>query len=180
MTRGPDSYFSPKLEVKQIPEKGGHGVFARQPVPAGEIVTIWGGRVISTDQLDRVPPELRHSIVQIEENFYSLTAGDLEPVDYTNHSCNPNVGLSGQITLVAMRPIEAGEEVCFDYAMTDGSPYDEFGCTCGAHNCRGRVTGDDWQRPELWERYAGFFSPYLQRRIDQLKRSQRELAASGP
>ena len=172
MNRGPDSYFSPKLEVKSIPEKGGFGVFARQPIPAGEIVTIWGGRIISGDQFDEVPPELRHSIVQIEENFYTLTAGELEPVDYTNHSCNANVGMCGQITLVAMRPIEAGEEVCFDYAMTDGSPYDEFDCACGAPNCRGQVTGDVWKRPELWERYAGFFSPYLQRRIDRLKQTQ--------
>ena len=177
MTRDLDSYFSPKLEVKPIPEKGGFGVFARQPISAGEIVTIWGGRIISGDQFDQVPPELRHSIVQIEENFYTLTAGELEPVDYTNHSCNANVGMSGQIALVAMRPIEAGEEVCFDYAMTDGSPYDEFDCACGAPNCRGRVTGDDWQRPDLWERYAGFFSPYLQRRIDRLKHAQRELRA---
>jgi SET domain-containing protein len=179
MTRAPDSYFSPKLEVRPIPEKGGQGVFARQPIRAGEIITIWGGRIISGDQFDEVPPELRHSIVQIEENFYTLTAGELEPVDYTNHSCNANAGLSGQITLVAMRPIEAGEEVCFDYAMTDGSPYDEFDCNCGAPNCRGRVTGDDWQRPELWERYAGYFSPYLQRRIDRLKQAQGEETTGG-
>ena len=157
MTRVPDSYFSPKLEVKPNPKKGGYGVFARQPIPAGEIVTIWGGRIISGDQFDQVPLQHRHSIVQIEENFYTVTAGDLEPVDFTNHSCNANVGMSGQIALVAMHPIAAGEEVCFDYAMTDGSPYDEFDCACGAPNCRRRITGDDWKRPELWERYAGFF-----------------------
>lgn len=60
------------------------------------------------------------------------------------------------------------EEVCFDYAMSDGSPYDEFDCTCGAADCRRRVTGNDWCRPELQQRYAGYFSPYLQRRIEQL------------
>ena len=179
MTHVIQSYFSPKLEVKPIPAKGGFGVFARQPIPAGEIVTIWGGRIISGDEFDQVPPENQHSIVQIEENFYTVTMGELEPVDYTNHSCNANVGMSGQIVLVAMRPIAAGEEVCFDYAMTDGSPYDEFDCACGAPNCRGRVTANDWKRPELWERYAGFFSPYLQRRIDRLKQGRAALAA-GP
>src|SRR5258706_14882010 len=117
MARGHDSYFSPKLEVRRNLGKGGLGVFARQPIPAGEVVTIWGGRIISADQFDEVPPELQHSIVQIEEDFYTLTAGELEPVDYTNHSCNANVGLRRQIVLVAMRPIAAGEEVCFDHAM---------------------------------------------------------------
>lgn len=65
--------------------------------------------------------------------------------------------------------IAPGEEICLDYAMCDGSAYDEFECGCGSPNCRGYVSGDDWKRPELWERYKGYFSPYLQRRIDRLK-----------
>ena len=44
MVRFPDSYFSPKLEVRRNPDKGGYGIFARRPIPAGEVVTIWGGR----------------------------------------------------------------------------------------------------------------------------------------
>ena len=38
--------------------------------------------------------------------------------------------------------------------------------------CRGRVTGNDWRDPTLWKRYAGHFSPYLQRRINALQREQ--------
>jgi hypothetical protein len=94
----------------------------------------------------------------------------MEPSDCFNHSCDPNVGLTGQIGLIAMRDIEPGEEVCLDYAMCDGSAYDEFDCQCGSLNCRGRITGEDWKRAELWERYEGYFSPYLQRRIAALKK----------
>jgi hypothetical protein len=86
--------------------------------------------------------------------------------DYVNHSCNPNAGLSGQIGLVAMRDIKIGEEVCFDYAMCDTMPYDEFTCGCGSLNCRVKVGGDDWRKPVLQKRYAGYFSPHVQRRID--------------
>ena len=64
-----------------------------------------------------------------------------------------------------MRDISSGEEITYDYAMSDGSPYDEFTCSCGSPHCRGHVSGDDWRRSELWRRYAGYFSPYLQRRI---------------
>ena len=64
-----------------------------------------------------------------------------------------------------------GEEVCFDYAMTDGSPYDEFACQCGADNCRFKVTGDDWRRLELQLAYGEFFSPYLRRRIQAQPRT---------
>ena len=56
--------------------------------------------------------------------------------------------------------------------MCDGSPYDEFDCACGSARCRGRVTGNDWRDPLLWKRYAGHFSPYLQRRIAALQREQ--------
>ena len=86
--------------------------------------------------------------------------------DWVNHSCDPNAGLVGQIVLVALRDIKVGEEICFDYATSDGSPYDEFECGCGSRLCRHHVTGDDWKLPELQKRYEGHFSPYIQRRID--------------
>jgi hypothetical protein len=94
-----------------------------------------------------------------------------ETADFLNHCCEPNAGMSGQLALVALRDIAPGEEVCLDYAMTDGSPYDEFPCACGAAQCRGWVTGSDWMRPELWKRYGNHFSPYLLRRIDRLKKA---------
>lgn len=64
-----------------------------------------------------------------------------------------------------MRPVAAGEELCFDYAMSDTDPYDEFACACGAATCRGTVTGNDWRLPALQERYSGFFSGYIARRF---------------
>jgi len=38
---------------------------------------------------------------------------------FINHSCEPNVGFAGNVVLVAMRDIEAGEELTTDYAMFD-------------------------------------------------------------
>jgi hypothetical protein len=69
-------------------------------------------------------------------------------------------------TIVAMRDIAVGEELTFDYAMSDASDYDEFDCNCGTALCRGRVRADDWQLGTLRHRYKGFFSPYIQRKID--------------
>ena len=88
-------------------------------------------------------------------------------------SCAPNAGLAGQLTLVAMRDIRRGEQICYDYAMTDASQYDEFLCQCGAPECRGRITGRDWSLPHLWESYGGHFSPYILRRIASLRAAQR-------
>ena len=73
---------------------------------------------------------------------------------------------------MALRDIQPDEEVCFDYAMTDSTPYDEFECHCGLPTCRKIVTGNDWKLPELWAKYQGYFSPYLQRRIEQAAMEQ--------
>jgi uncharacterized protein len=165
------SYLSPKCVVVNDPTKGGgRGVVAREPIAEGEVVSVWGGRVIGPEEVDALPPEERAHAVQVEEGLYLAVIEPDEPASYINHSCEPTVGFSGQIVLVALRDIEPGDAVTFDYAMSDGSPYDEFECRCGAPGCRGKVTGDDWRKAELWDRYAGRFSPYLQRRIDRLRR----------
>lgn len=166
------SYLSPKLEARPRPEKGGCGIYAREWVQRGELLVGWGGDVLTGEQLADMPALIQRYSIQVEENLYLVTTRPIAPADYVNHCCDPNAGLSGQMTLVALRNIAPNEEVCFDYAMSDGSPYDEFNCACGAPNCRGRVTGNDWMRPELWKRYAGHFSPYLQRRIERLKRDR--------
>jgi hypothetical protein len=81
-----------------------------------------------------------------------------------NHSCDPNVQIVGQIAFRAMRDIDPGEELTFDYATGDDDDW-EMECACGVPRCRGQVTGRDWKIPELQRRYAGQFSDYLQRRL---------------
>lgn len=163
------SYFNPKCEAREKPD-GGCAVFARETIRMGELVSLWGGRILHRDELDPAMPRFTQRVLQVDEVLYLLTAEEKEPNDCFNHSCDPNLGFAGQIGLVAMRDIEAGEELTFDYAMSDGSPYDEFECHCGSADCRGRVTGDDWKLPELWERYEGYFSPYLAQRIAKLRK----------
>jgi uncharacterized protein len=163
------SYLSPKLESRPQPEKGNCGVFVREPIRKGELVALWGGRIVSMDEIELTMPNFTQQVLQIEDHYYLMTSS-MEDADCFNHSCDPNVGLSGQIGLIAMRDIVPGEEVCLDYAMCDGSKYDEFDCSCGSTHCRHRITGEDWKNPDLWARYDGYFSPYLQRRIAALKK----------
>lgn len=159
-------WLSPDLEaVSGHPQKGS-GVFARRAIPRGSLLVVWGGEVMERAALDALPPRRRGHSLQVEEGLFLVTSPESEPADLFNHSCAPNAGLRGPVALEALRDLAPGEEVCFDYAMSDGSDYDEFPCACGAAECRGRVTGEDWSLPALQRRYAGHFSPYLQRRID--------------
>jgi len=164
----PSSYLSPKVEGRVINGKGGKGVFARECIRPGELLVVWGGRIIRGDEVETLAPFRRRLILQVEEDLFLLSTVE-SPGDWVNHSCEPNAGLEGQIMLVAMRSIMPKEEICFDYAMSESSEFEEVECGCGSTLCRGTLSRTDWQLPELWDRYDGYFSPYLQRRICKLR-----------
>lgn len=164
------AYLTEKCEVRNRDVAGGKAVFARELIEPGEVIAVWSGRLVPAEKLDDLSEEIRRHTVQVEEGLYLASLTSDEAPDYINHACEPNAGLDGQITVVAMQMIMPGDEVTIDYAMCDGSPYDEFDCACGSSQCRGRITGNDWRHPLLWKRYAGHFSPYLQRRIAALQR----------
>lgn len=163
----PNSWLSPKLEIRQEKTVEGRGMFAVQPISKGETVTIWGGDVVPTSVFKTLGEHQKRQSAQVADGFY-LVSSKPGPGDYINHSCDANAGIRGQILIVAMRDIAAGEEVCIDYAMCDSTPDEDFECACGAANCRGTITSEDWRLPELRQRYAGYFSTYLQDKIDAL------------
>ena len=172
MSKQPSSYLSSKLEGRPKAAGSGNGIYALQPINKGELVAVFGGVVYEWDAFIHLPDRERSLCIQVEDRHF-LVPRPIGEGDYVNHSCNPNAGLSGQIGLVAMRDIKIGEEVCFDYAMSDTMPYDEFECGCGSSNCRGKISGNDWQKPVLQKRYAGFFAPHVQRKIDAQRAEKR-------
>ncbi|GAP14050.1 protein containing SET domain [Longilinea arvoryzae] len=160
------SYIHPKLEVRPAPVNGGWGVFAREAIGEGELLVVWGGEIRTADQIGALLDGDACHGLQVDEGVYLWSIREGDTGDYVNHSCNPNAWISGQISLLARRDIEPGEEITFDYATTDASDYDTFACHCGDPLCRGVVTGQDWRRADLQGRYKGHFSAYIQRRID--------------
>ncbi len=126
-----------------------------------------GGYVMSRTQRDEVEKSLGPTEIQVTERLYIGPAAAKEregAMMHLNHSCEPNLGLQGQIVFVALRNISRDEELTIDYAMTDDEPY-EMTCACGTDNCRGVVTGRDWMEKELQRKYDGYFSWFIQRRI---------------
>jgi uncharacterized protein len=161
------SWITPKARKGVESAIEGRGLVAVDDIDAGEVVAVKGGHLVSTEQLATLPAPLRESEVQIADGLHlaALTADEYESVMlFLNHSCEPNVGLGGNIVLVAMRPIAAGDELTIDYALFDD--YDgSMECRCGTPSCRGSVDGRDWRRPELQARYEGYFSWYLADKI---------------
>jgi uncharacterized protein len=168
------SYRSSKTEVRES-KIHGRGLFATANISKNEIVAVKGGHIVDRKTLrEKITPVLGPVEIQIDDDLFvaPVTKAECElSMLYSNHSCDPNLGLRGEITFAAMREIRAGEELTHDWAMTDDDDY-SVDCNCGAANCRKVLTGKDWQRADLQKRYAGYFSAYLVRKIALLKGSR--------
>jgi len=166
MTENLLSYLSPKVTVK-LSSIHGQGLFALESISAGEIVCVKGGHIFKREQLRELNARLGPAEVQIAHDLFigPATAQERDgSMIFSNHSCDPNLGVCGQIVFVAMREISAGEELTHDWATTDDDTY-EMECRCNAINCRKIITGQDWRKKELQEKYRGFLSWYLQDKI---------------
>jgi len=162
------SWITPKAAKGADSPIAGRGLIATAPIREGEVVAVKGGHIVSTAALRSLSERLQNSDVQITDDLHLVALSDDEYESvmlFINHSCDPNVGFAGNVVLTAMRDVQAGEELTTDYAL-----FDDYGgsmrCQCGSPQCRGEITGRDWQRPDLQRKYRGRFSWYLERRID--------------
>ena len=150
----------------------GFGLFAVRPIKKGEIVAIKGGHVFHEDDIEKMEAEADESYIQVEDEFYigAMKKSEVEGNKmFLNHSCNPNLGIRGQISYIAMRSIKAGEELTYDWAMENPGRW-RFKCHCEEKICRMIITGNDWKSPSLQKRYKGFFSAFIQEKIDKMQR----------
>jgi hypothetical protein len=127
----------------------GKGVFAARRFEAGErILRFVGPR---TDRSDPIHNSVEGAnLLQVGRETYILP----RPKGvFVNHSCNPNAGLRGTRSLVALRRIDVGEEIRFDYSTTMDEDFWTMECMCGQPGCR-HVIRDFKRLPDaVRERY---------------------------
>ena len=168
----PQTWKDPRIEIRRS-RVSGDGMFARESFQRGETVCIIGGTAMTASEF--MDFQVRHSLysfIQIDENLYLVENLERTGSVYAsmNHSCDSSTWMVDEATLVARRDIEAGEEVTVDYALftTQSNWMLDRRCRCGSPYCRRIITGDDWRREDVQERYRGHFSPFINRRIERL------------
>lgn len=162
------SWITPKAEKGLASAIHGKGLFAILPIKQGEIVAVKAGHIVDQKTLDKIKKMTRGSEIQISDSLHvaPITVGEVtDSMIYFNHSCDPNIGLGGNILVVAVRNIAQGEEITMDYAMFESDPNFTMQCNCKALSHRGVITGNDWQIPALQRKYAGYFSWYIEQKI---------------
>jgi SET domain-containing protein len=158
------SVLSDKVEIRES-KIHKMGMFAKGPFKKCEVVIIKGGHILKREQI--FSSGVINSYYPIDDTYFlgAMNSDEEEGIKlYVNHSCNPNCGLRGEITFIAIRDIATGEELTIDYAFVDNEDY-SFNCTCGEKSCRSIVTGRDWRRKEIQDKYFDYFAAYLKEKI---------------
>lgn len=155
-----------KKVVVAVTNKYGLVLIARETISTGEHIASFDGRVeivrkSSCADLPNDPPEYfgRHAI-QIGPNVWQDSNGVAR---YASHSCDPNCGIKNFRDITAMRDIQPGEEITWDYAMTENPEADDLAMTCLCHapNCRKVIRGYRHLPENFRQRYEGFLSGWL-------------------
>jgi len=131
-----------EIRNSQIDRRGG---FATADIISGALVLEYvGQRIDKTEAQRRCDLDNRY-IFFLDEDWD--IDGDVpeNPARFLNHSCAPNCeaqGIAGQIWIVAIEPIRAGEELTFNYGY-DLEAYREHPCLCGARDCVGYIVAEE-------------------------------------
>ena len=119
-----------KVVVQPSPIHG-RGVFAARRIEPAEVIIDGCREVLSHEAIESLPPEEKAFLSVVNGQYILMTP----PARFVNHSCNPNARGTDRHD-VAIRVIEAGEEVTVDY-VAERVPGLRLECNCQAPNCRG-------------------------------------------
>jgi uncharacterized protein len=116
----------------------GLGLFAIKPINRGAYIATYRGRRITTEEADRRAERGASYMFEVNKRWTIDGSPRWNVARYINHSCRPNakpVGRKGGIVIVALRQIEPGEEITYDYGREYLKCFlDNGGCRCAA--CR--------------------------------------------
>jgi hypothetical protein len=173
------SWINPKLRSGKSSIHG-EGVFANAKIAAGEKLMEFGGELITREQALSGNYRERSVWMVRPDSYLALPISDPgESLDeHLNHSCDANIWLVDEVTVIAKCDIEAGEEITLDHATWnfDEANYadDSEACCCGAKTCRRVLTENDWRRADVQDRYRGHFHPVIQKMIESARDSTTE------
>lgn len=136
----------------------GVGLFANKDFKKGDIVFIFKGKPIDWEVSDEKSSLYGPNWVGIGKSKWLDV---IAPGIYINHSCNPNCGIKGKVSVTALRNIKKGEEILIDYAITEIDKLWHMDCNCGDKNCRKIIRSIQYLPKKIYSKYAPYIPTYF-------------------
>ena len=163
----------PKAVIRLRPSKvvkGEVGAFALKNFRKGEIIVkseeFHDNNVMSIDDYNKLDKDNKdlvkaHSTITIDKLFVPENLNHLRPMNYFNHSCDPNSGFNLKDDYVAIKNIRKGDEFLLDYSFLNTNPDYKMQCSCGSKKCRGTITGNEWKNKEFVKKNKEYLASTL-------------------
>ena len=133
------------------------GVFATQAIPEETQIIQYVGEKLKNDEAEQRGLELADEVEGTDDaSVFNFILDDEHQIDgnnkfntarFLNHSCDPNCWIDiikKRIWIIALRDIEEGEELTYDYGF-DVEHWEDHPCRCGSDNCIGYIVcHDQW------------------------------------
>lgn len=151
-------------EVRRKISNNQNALFALRSFHPGEIIADFSAGTISSEPTYlTVQVGLRRHIT-LQPEF----------LQYINHSCAPNVFFNTTtMQLVALKELQAGEEMVFFYPSTEWKMTQSFSCYCGNRDCIGIIKGAAFLSKEEQDQYQ--FTDFIQQQLAK-KAARRKVA----
>lgn len=117
--------------------KLGKSVWSLEKIEAGEELCTFTGKPVYFEETLKLGVKESFAL-QVAKELYILLD---EPYCYFNHSCEPNCGVTTDLRLVAIKPIQKNEELRWDYSTSMMERHWTMKCICKKENCR-KVVAD--------------------------------------
>jgi hypothetical protein len=138
----------------------GTGLFSTKDFKKGEVAFVMKGEIIKFHPKNREETMNTPNLIGLDKELY---LDPISPYVYMNHHCNPNLGVDADdgVSYVAIRDIKAGEELTFDYSISEYSDWD-MNCSCDYKNCRKVIKSIDKLPKDFFDKYLPFIPKYFQ------------------
>lgn len=131
-------------EMRQRVSDGQNALFATRSFQPGEVIADFSAGTIAA--------EPTYLTVQVGVGKHITLQPEF--LQYINHSCEPNVFFNTTtMQVVALKNIEAEEEMSFFYPSTEWKMTQSFRCYCGNAACIGEIRGAAYLSKEAQEKY---------------------------